>query len=35
MRHYHYFSIDYVGKDKIAYEYLNLDTKEIEKNIWE
>jgi len=27
----YYFSIDYVGKDKIAYEYLNLDTKEIEK----
>jgi hypothetical protein len=27
----YYFSIDYVGKDKIAYEYLNLDPKEIEK----
>jgi SAM-dependent methyltransferase len=26
----YYFSIDYVGKDKIAYDYLGIDTKEIE-----
>jgi hypothetical protein len=26
----YYFSIDYVGKDKIAYEYLGVDMKEIE-----
>jgi hypothetical protein len=26
----YYFSIDYVGKDKIAYDYLGVDTKKIE-----
>jgi DNA modification methylase len=26
----YYFSIDYVGKDKIAYDYLGIDTKKIE-----
>ena len=26
----YYFSIDYVGKDKIAYDYLNIDMKKIE-----
>jgi hypothetical protein len=26
----YYFSIDYVGKDKIAYDYLGVDTKRIE-----
>jgi len=26
----YYFSIDYVGKDKIAYDYLDVDMKEIE-----
>ncbi|MBN2572209.1 MAG: hypothetical protein JXA68_08785 [Ignavibacteriales bacterium] len=26
----YYFSIDYVGKDKIAYDYLNVDMKKIE-----
>lgn len=26
----YYFSIDYVGKDKVAYEYLNVDMKKIE-----
>ncbi|RLF97377.1 hypothetical protein DRN58_08900 [Thermococci archaeon] len=26
----YYFSIDYVGKDKIAYEYLGIDMKKIE-----
>ncbi len=26
----YYFSIDYVGKDKIAYDYLGIDMKEIE-----
>ena len=26
----YYFSIDYVGKDKLAYEYLNVDMKKIE-----
>lgn len=26
----YYFSIDYVGKDKIAYDYLNINMKEIE-----
>lgn len=26
----YYFSIDYVGKDKIAYEYLGIEMKEIE-----
>lgn len=26
----YYFSIDYVGKDKIAYEYLSIDMKNIE-----
>lgn len=26
----YYFSIDYVGKDKIAYDYLGVDMKEIE-----
>ncbi|MEO0145027.1 MAG: DNA methyltransferase [candidate division WOR-3 bacterium] len=26
----YYFSIDYVGKDKIAYDYLGIDTKSIE-----
>jgi len=26
----YYFSIDYVGKDKLAYEYLGLDMKKIE-----
>ncbi|RKZ20501.1 hypothetical protein DRQ16_04800 [bacterium] len=26
----YYFSIDYVGKDKIAYEYLGIDMKKVE-----
>ncbi len=26
----YYFSIDYVGKDKIAYDYLGVDTKKVE-----
>ena len=26
----YYFSIDYVGKDKIAYDYLGIDMKKIE-----
>jgi hypothetical protein len=26
----HYFSIDYVGKDKIAHDYLGIDMKKIE-----
>jgi len=26
----YYFSIDYVGKDKIAYDYLNVDMKKVE-----
>ena len=26
----YYFSIDYVGKDKLAYDYLNIDMKKIE-----
>jgi len=26
----YYFSIDYVGKDKIAYDYLGIDTEKIE-----
>lgn len=26
----YYFSIDYVGKDKIAYDYLNIDMKKVE-----
>jgi len=26
----YFFSIDYVGKDRIAYEYLNVDMKEVE-----
>lgn len=36
----YYFSIDYVGKDKIAYDYLGIDCKKIEskylgmKNSW-
>jgi len=28
----YYFSIDYVGKDKIAYDYLGIDMKEIESH---
>jgi len=28
----YYFSIDYVGKDKIAYDYLGADMKKIESN---
>ena len=37
----YYFSIDYVGKDKIAYDYLGIDMKKIEskylgmKNNWQ